>query len=215
MTSPVRYKIAFVANEITSFIRDHDSTWVMMKAAHELGHQVYYALANDLQEDGTTDYLKLSNEFFAKQKDHLLILDQASIDSRSTIALDDFDYIFMRKDPPVDQEYIRECKIMVRCKNAKIINKPESLINLNEKLMILNFPDLIIDTLVTDDISEIEAFVTKHEKVVMKPLDGFGGAGISLLERGGSSQSLSEKFSDARLATKMKAELTEPSMMTY
>ncbi|MDA1021401.1 MAG: glutathione synthase [Cyanobacteria bacterium] len=192
MTSPLIYRIAFVADEITGFIRNHDSTWSMMQAAHGLGHAVYYT--KSLEAAGSASFLKLSDEFFRSQnhpsslcsdatkESKLLILDQASIDSQVTMNLEDFDYIFMRKDPPVDDEYKRECKIMAQCKKAKVINKPESLINLNEKLMILNFPDLIIETIVTDDLEVIKAFVNNHGKVVMKPLDGFGGAGISLLE---------------------------------
>lgn len=180
MTSPLRYSIAFVADEITSFIRNHDSTWVLMQAAHGLNHQVYFT--QDLQNDGKASFLKLSDKFFTSQNQDLLVLDQTSIDSQVVMNLDDFDYIFMRKDPPVDDAYKRDCQILAQCKKAKVINKPESLINLNEKLMILNFPDLIIDTIVTDDLAEIEAFVKEHGKVVMKPLDGFGGAGISLLE---------------------------------
>ncbi|MBT6843791.1 MAG: glutathione synthase [Candidatus Melainabacteria bacterium] len=175
-------KILFIADDIECFITNHDSTWVMMKAAHHLGDEVSYALAEDLQEDGSSYCLTLSDEFFVKQEGQLLVLDQLSKDSKTSLQLDDFDYIFMRKDPPVDDEYKRECEIMAQCTKAKVINNPNSLIELNEKLMILNFPDLIIETIVTDEISEIEAFVNKHGKLVMKPLDGFGGAGISLLE---------------------------------
>jgi len=182
MTSPLIYRMAFVADEITSFIRNHDSTWAMMQAAHGQGHQVYYT--KSLEAEGSASFLNLSDEFFRSQSQDLLVLDQASIDSQVTMNLDDFDYIFMRKDPPVDEAYKRDCELLAQCKKAKVINNPNSLINLNEKLMILNFPDLIIETIVTDDLEEIQDFVNKHGKVVMKPLDGYGGAGIVLLEPG-------------------------------
>lgn len=175
-------RLAFVADDIETFTTHHDSTWVMMQAAHRLGHEVYYIWGKYLNKEA--EFIQLSPGFFNKQEGHTLVLDETSRKSKTKIILDDFDYIFMRTDPPVNEEYIRQCKILLECKNAKILNRADSIYQLNEKLMILNFPDLITETIVTKQPQEIMDFLSKHRKIVIKPLDGFGGKGIFSLEHG-------------------------------
>lgn len=181
-------KIAFVADEITSFIKDHDSTWSIMQAAHEAGDEVYYARASDLfvlGNKGQAEFVKLDKDFFEYQEiSGVDILEFPSESSSKINELDSMDLIFMRSDPPVDTAYTTACQILSLCKKARVINNPNSLITFNEKLSILNFPDLITDTLVSSSKADIAEFIVKHKKVVIKPLDGMAGSGIFVIEEG-------------------------------
>jgi glutathione synthase len=59
-----------------------------------------------------------------------------------------------------------------------IVNNPFWVRNLPEKLLVLEFPDLIPDTLISRDLDEIKNFKKEFNDIIIKPLYGNGGAGI-------------------------------------
>jgi glutathione synthase len=100
---------------------------------------------------------------------------------------EDFSIVFMRKDPPVDENYMSTL-FMLSCideKKTALVNHPHGLLLANEKLFGQKVaPQFFTPTLVSFDRLIIEQFIKEHEKVVIKPLYGFGGAGVLVLERG-------------------------------
>jgi glutathione synthase len=98
----------------------------------------------------------------------------------------DFDVILMRKDPPfsLDYIYITYLLELAEKEGVLILNKPESLRNCNEKFFIMHFPELITDTLVSSQASDLVHFINQHPKVVLKPLDAMAGRGIFLVQEG-------------------------------
>ncbi|MEY3370714.1 MAG: hypothetical protein RLZZ361_1384 [Cyanobacteriota bacterium] len=177
-------KLAFVADEISSFIKNHDSTWAIMQAGFGLGHEIFYTHISDLSFIGEphANCIRLDDEFFQHQ-----ILSSSSLlefpaqPRTQHLSLDSFDKIFMRADPPVDQQYVHACQILSLCKKAQVVNNPRAILEHNEKLAIFNFPDLILPTIVTTDLDEINIFIQTHGTVVVKPLDLMGGQGIFIL----------------------------------
>jgi glutathione synthase len=91
--------------------------------------------------------------------------------------LADLDVVLMRKDPPVDTEYIYTTHLLeiAMRKGVLVVNDPVSLRDVNEKLFINHFPQCIPPTLVTRSVSRIRDFLGQHREVVLKPLDGMGG----------------------------------------
>lgn len=177
-------KILFLADEISQFIKDHDSTWALMQASNGLGHEVHYSKTLLLRNsEAFAECLFLTTEFFSQESQSTNYFLSKPDQDPCIKALDDFDLICMRKDPPVDQQYINDCQILNLCKKAKVINNPQSLISFNEKLSIFNFPNLITKTIVTNKISEIKDFLDQNKKIVLKPLNAKGGEGIFVLEK--------------------------------
>lgn len=188
--------IAFIADEITTFIKDHDSTWALMKAAKTRGQKVFYAHSSSLAYKNNqviAQFIELDQEFFLFQENNnakLVKFPVAPLDENPTPFkypckeknIDDFKILFMRKDPPVDSKYTYETQLLGLSKKALVVNNPSSLLINNEKLSILNFPSLIVETIVSESKTEIKAFVEKVGKAVLKPLDGMGGAGIFVIE---------------------------------
>ena len=56
-------------------------------------------------------------------------------------ALKDFDYIFMRKDPPVDEDYMNALHLLSQAESegANIVNRPSALQKFNEKIFAASF----------------------------------------------------------------------------
>ena len=61
---------------------------------------------------------------------------------------------------------------------ALVVNRPQGLRDANEKLFSLHFPQCIPPTIVARDAAEIRRFAAEQGEVVLKPLDGMGGASI-------------------------------------
>ncbi|MDD4914493.1 MAG: glutathione synthase [Methylococcales bacterium] len=96
------------------------------------------------------------------------------------IALGELDAIIMRKDPPFNQEYIYATYILEQAESqgVYVVNKPQSLRDANEKMFTAWFPQCCTDTLVARDPKKIRAFLQEHKQIILKPLDGMGGASI-------------------------------------
>ena len=104
----------------------------------------------------------------------------------SDIELGDLDAILMRKDPPFDMEYIYTTYILDRAEQAGalIVNRPQALRDMNEKVYTAWFPECTPLTLITRSMDDMRAFLAEHEQIVVKPLYGMGGKSIFVVKKG-------------------------------
>jgi glutathione synthase len=95
-------------------------------------------------------------------------------------ALPEFDAVLMRKDPPFDMEYVASTWMLEEAerKGAKVFNSPRAIRDHNEKFAIAEFAEFTVPSLVGRAMGDLQAFIQEHRKVVLKRLDGMGGAGI-------------------------------------
>lgn len=168
-------KIAFITDPLQQFKIYKDSTFAMMREAQGRGHQIYaFEPATLAWQAGKV----------SAQVQHLRLT--GAIDSwyevlaEAEMTLTEFDCVIQRKDPPFDMEYIYATYLLelAEKQGAKIFNKPAAIRNHNEKLSIAQFSDFTAPTLVSRDEAKIRAFHTEHRDIILKPLDGMGGAGI-------------------------------------
>ncbi|MEO6185677.1 MAG: glutathione synthase, partial [Steroidobacteraceae bacterium] len=101
------------------------------------------------------------------------------------LALGEFDVILMRKDPPFDMEFIYTTYILERAElaGALVVNRPQGLRDMNEKVYTAWFPDFCAPTLVTRDMQSMAEFAREFGRVVVKPLDGMGGRSIFVVDQ--------------------------------
>ena len=92
-------------------------------------------------------------------------------------------FILIRQDPPFNMEYISTTYILDKIKNdVKIINNPTSIRNISEKLFSSFFCEFMPQTIFTSDLQEIKKFFKTHKKMIIKPIHGFGGNDIHLIQ---------------------------------
>lgn len=168
-------KLGIVMDSIASINIKKDTSFAMLLEAQRRGWQLHYMEMDDL-------YLHAGD---GRARTRLLkVQDQPegwfNFTSEQDVALQDLDVILMRKDPPFDTEYIYATSILERAevKGALVLNKPQSLRDCNEKLFTAWFPELTPDTLVTRSAAKIRQFHQQHGDIILKPLDGMGGASI-------------------------------------
>jgi glutathione synthase len=94
--------------------------------------------------------------------------------------LNGFDAVLMRKDPPFDQEYLYATYLLeaARRQGVRVFNDPRALREHNEKFAITEFAEFTVPTLVARDLTALREFLREYGDVVLKPLDGMGGASI-------------------------------------
>ena len=176
------YKFAFVMDSLADVLADKDTTFVFMLEAQSRGHAIYELGIRDLFARGPQVMGWARRCEVARATPHYRYLDHGA-----DYALETFDVIFMRKDPPADAAYLYATMLLslVDSRRTFAINDPAGLREANEKLYQLNFPGAIPPTLVTCSIPRIKQFLfDQGGEIIVKPLDGHGGEGVFLARRG-------------------------------
>ena len=170
-----------------------DSTFRLAEEAQNRGHDLYVYTPNDLTFNRGKIIAKVRS-ISLKRK----IGDHVNFGAVELLALSEFDVIWLRQDPPFDMGYITNTHLLdLIGQKTLIVNNPFWVRNLPEKLLVLEFPDLIPETVISRDLEEIKRFKNEFKDIIIKPLYGNGGAGIfRLREDDKNLTSLHELFSN-------------------
>lgn len=168
-------KCAVLMDPIESIAVEKDTSFALLLASQARSHENFIIEPHQLWlQDGLV---------WAKMR-RVTVQDDAThwFDYEPYIAqpLVELDCLFMRKDPPFNMDYIYLTYLLEQAesKGLLVVNKPSSLRDANEKLYTAWFPQCCPKTLVSSCAEQINDFITHHEEVVLKPLDGMGGDSI-------------------------------------
>ena len=155
-----------------------------------------------MQRDVILKLLIKAKKFFKKQK-------------KISINLNQFHCVLVRQDPPFNMEYIT-ATYFLEMLNQKVlvVNNPTEIRNNPEKLSMFNFKNLIPDTLISGDLTEIQNFIKKYKFTILKPLYGNGGEGIEKVTKGSLKnktiiQRMIKKYKGAIIAQKFIKEISQ------
>lgn len=165
----------FIADPLESFKISKDSTLAMMRIAQGAGHRLWFCQSRNLL---WKDNLVIADcQALAIKPSSTSWFELGNLESR---ALNTFSAIMMRTDPPFDIEYLNSTWLLSAAERqgAKVFNHPAAVRDHSEKISITEFPELIPPTLITRELSAVEAFHKTHRDIVIKPLDGMGGMGV-------------------------------------
>ncbi|MDX2425024.1 MAG: glutathione synthase [Cycloclasticus sp.] len=173
-------RLGVVMDPIRSINIKKDTTFAMLLEAQKRGWDLVYMEQTDLFLDEGAAMASCQSLSVERNLDGWYKLGE-----KQDLALAELDVILMRLDPPFDMDYIY-CTYLLEQAEAQgvlVVNKPQSLRDANEKLFTAWFPDCCAPTLVTSQTDRIRQFLTKHEDIIIKPLDGMGGASIFRLKQ--------------------------------
>ena len=153
------FKIAIQMDPLEKINPKEDSTFVIAQEAQRRGYKLFHYLPKDISLKNNTIiakgcYFKIINQgkkFFKKQK-------------KISINLNQFHCVLVRQDPPFNMEYIT-ATYFLEMLNQKVlvVNNPTEIRNNPEKLSMFNFKNLIPDTLISEDLNEIQNFIKKYK----------------------------------------------------
>ena len=173
-------KLSFVLDPLEDIKTYKDSSYAMMQEASRRGHELFVLHQGDIlcrngAVNGIAAPITLTGDKTAWY----------TLGQENEVALSAFDALLMRKDPPFDMEYVYSTYLLelAELQGARVINRPRALRDYNEKFSITRFIPLTVPTLVTRLEAEIRAFLEEQADIVLKPLDGMGGASVFRLHR--------------------------------
>ncbi|MFK7940196.1 MAG: glutathione synthase [Roseovarius sp.] len=167
-------KIAFQMDPIGPIDISADSTFRLAEEAQARGHTLFYYTPDKLAyNQGKVIARGWPLTVQRVEGDHFTLGDEQTVD------LSEFDVVWLRQDPPFDMFYITTTHILDRLMpKTLVVNDPFWVRNYPEKLLILDFPDLMPPTAIARDLETIKSFRAEHGDVIVKPLYGNGGAGV-------------------------------------
>ena len=168
-------KFAFITDPLASFNIKKDSTYAMMVEAARRGHALYVLMQEGvIWKNGIVvgENIRIT---LTGEKDPWYHA-QPPVET----PLADFDGVVMRKDPPFDMEYVTSTWLLEIAKagGARIFNDPRAIRDHSEKIAIAQFGRFTAPTMVSRLGGQIHDFINAHGDVILKPLDGMGGASI-------------------------------------
>ncbi|MCG6902451.1 MAG: glutathione synthase [Rhodobacter sp.] len=170
--------VAFQMDPIQDVNIDADSSFRIAEEAQARGHKLFFY---------TPDHLAYqAGRITARGHDMVLRRvkgDHVDLGPVREVDLGDFDVVWLRQDPPFDMGYITSTHLLDRIHPATlVVNDPFWVRNYPEKLLVLDFPDLIPPTTIARDLATLKAFKDAHGDIILKPLYGNGGAGVFRLD---------------------------------
>jgi glutathione synthase len=177
---PNQLTLGVIMDPIQSIHPEKDTTLALLFSAQKKGFQLYYLELNTLfwhkeSAFGNCRQLRVFNQ----------TQDWYALSTPDPLPLSKFDVLLMRKDPPVNMTYIYATYFLEQAEQngTLVINKPQSLRDVNEKVFATWFPQCLPPTLVSCSKILLKEFIEAQECVVLKPLNGMGGQNIFKCER--------------------------------
>jgi glutathione synthase len=168
-------KLGIVMDPIEAINPKKDSSLAMLLAAQRRGWELHYF---------TQENLLIDNGIACGYSQRLRVEDSLSewfeLESPSLLELADLDVILMRKDPPFDSQFLHTTFVLefASKKGTLVVNKPQSLRDCYEKVFATEFPQCCPPVLISANAARLREFHQEHQDIILKPLDGMGGASI-------------------------------------
>lgn len=174
--------IGFIMDPIDSITTKKDTSFAMMLKAQERGYSIFYMQISDMYiEQGQARAVMQQIEVEDKPTSYYTVVDEQDK------LLCSLDVIMMRKDPPVDSQFVYATHMLSLAKQegTLVVNDPQALRDFNEKLFTSWYSQYIPPTMVTSKKAQIKAFHKEHKDIIVKPLDGMGGTSIFRVKEDG------------------------------
>ena len=164
----------FITDSLDELNPKKDTTILCMQEAFIMGSQIFQCEMSDLTYKDKQTCAGFSA--IKDPNDHPQISEHVNLIK----ALRDFDYVFMRKDPPVDENFMNALHMLSQAESegANVINRPSALQKFNEKIFALRFSNWMPDTNVICKVEDFKQFKQKYSSIILKPLNGMGGQSI-------------------------------------
>ena len=191
----MRQHVAFQMDPMETVNIDGDTTFALAEAAQARGWTMWEYGPEHLTYD--------RDRILARARPMTVQRDQnqpAIFKERELIDLaEDMDVVWMRQDPPFDMSYITATHLLERLEEKTlVVNDPKWVRACPEKILPLDYPDLMPATLISRDRGAIDAFRAEYKDIILKPLYGNGGAGIfRVKENDPNYSSIFEMFTES------------------
>lgn len=180
----MKKSIAIVMDPIERIKPSKDTSFALLLEAQRRGYALYYIEPGSLSIQNSKAYARLAQLTVNDDIDQYFKFGELQRTALASVSI-----ILMRKDPPFDDQFLYDTQILsiAEGEGVMVVNNPQGLRDMNEKLAALQFPQCCPETLVSRSLLELKAFIEQHRDTVVKPLDGMGGKSIFRIRHGESN----------------------------
>ena len=186
-------KIGFIVNRIETETPVYTTTR-LAHAAHRRGHQAYIIGVGDLvqKSDGTL-HARAKTAPSKKYGNNETYFNALQKVEKKRVEAEEFDVIMLRNDPAADAVERPWASVsgvvwgqLASERGILVVNDPHSLADATNKLYFQHFPaEVRPATLITRAAEDVREFYDQHKSnIVIKPLQGSGGASVFLVGPG-------------------------------
>jgi glutathione synthase len=191
----MKRSIAVVMDPIERINTAKDTSFALMLEAQRRGYDLFYVEPGSLSVQNARAHGRLATLKVKDVKNQYFELGEWR-----NAALASVDAVLMRKDPPVDDQFIHDTQILSLAEEqgVLVVNRAQGLRDMNEKLTSLLFPQCCPETLVSRSMADLKEFIRQHGDTVVKPLNGMGGKSIFRIRHGdGNANVILETLTDS------------------
>ena len=171
--------LAIQANALNSINTITDTTLLLAREAQKRSYHIYWYQTKDLKFIKGQTYAKAKKVIFFENKKKFY-----KIIKTQEFNLNKAKFILIRQNPPFNMDYITSTLYLEAINNkVKIFNDPVSIRNISEKFYSINFLKYMPATIFTKDLKEIEKFLKKNKKIIIKPIHGYAGKDIFFINK--------------------------------
>ena len=171
--------VVLQSDHLNSINQDTDTSLLLALEAQKRGYKIYYYETKSLSFIGGKIMANIKElKLFENKQKFYKVINQKFFD------LSKANYILMRQNPPFNMDYINATFFLERLpKSVKVINNPTSVRSISEKFYSVNFLKYMPPTIFTKNIDQINNFLKKYKKIVIKPIHGYGGKNILFIKK--------------------------------
>ena len=170
--------LAIQSNTLDEINVETDTTLLLAQEAQKRNYEIIWYETKDLSLIKTKVFVNGKNvKFFDKTKHFYKVKKNIKFElSKAKV-------ILVRQNPPFNMDYINSTHFLDHVNIKRVINNPTSVRNVSEKFYSTNFLKYMPDTIFTKNVKQINTFLKKNKKIVIKPIHGYAGKNILFMDR--------------------------------
>ena len=170
--------LAIQSNTLDEINVETDTTLLLALEAQKRNYEIIWYETKDLSLIKSKVFVDGKNvKFFDKTKYFYKVKKNIKFDlSKAKV-------ILVRQNPPFNMDYINSTHFLDHVNIKRVINNPTSVRNVSEKFYSTNFLKYMPDTIFTKNVKQINTFLKKNKKIVIKPIHGYAGKNILFIDR--------------------------------
>ena len=180
--------ICFIINSWETMAPETETTLRIIHEACKRKHSVGILYTNNLtiRNNETYGFIKMISKMDTISENMTTFYKKVQF-KEEMLPLKGFDVIFLRKNPPLDNLLLNFLDSIVD--DVFIVNSVNGLRRANNKLYTATFHDpdnlYIPKTYVSKNVNYLKRIVaeSKDSKMILKPVDGYGGSGVIVIEK--------------------------------
>ena len=170
--------LAIQSNTLGEINVETDTTLLLAQEAQKRNYEIIWYETKDLSLIKSKVFVDGKNvKFFDETKYFYKVKKNIKFDlSKAKV-------ILVRQNPPFNMDYINSTHFLDHVNIKRVINNPTSVRNVSEKFYSTNFLKYMPDTIFTKNVKQINTFLKKNKKIVIKPIHGYAGKNILFIDR--------------------------------